>query len=200
MKKIGLLAAGLMLISYNVQAIPPPPPLPPAIGSLSAKLKVLLRVSDLTKCEGFFCDQSTATCELDVKIPVVPASSYDEGSYGPQVQSAEGQYLDCKKTVGGYEHSVGLQIYATLNAETGTLKIVNDMRSGKRTDRNDLDAGNAGRNVTVVSASLPSLKVKNSLMAQIYKSSPGKSKSAVSNTSMDVSADLDFASLTVGAP
>lgn len=199
MKKLSLMTAALVLVSFNVHAIPPPPPLPPAIGSLNAKLKVQLRISDLTKCDGYLCEQTVESCEMDVKIPVVPGSQYDEGSYGPYAQSADGDVFNCSKIVGSYEHLIGVQIYATKNAETGELKIITDLRSGKYTTRDDLKTDNSERNVTVVAASSPSLKIKSNLLAQIHNDGK-KVKTAVTDTGLDVSAELNFGSLAIGAP
>jgi hypothetical protein len=203
MKKSLFLTASLLLTSLSVQAIPPPPPLPPAIGYISAHLKIQLSITDVTKCDGYFCEQKNKECELTVRVPVVKASQYDEGFASNVIASVDGKsYASCMEEVQGYKHMASLEIYASLDENSKALKIVTNTRSNKYTQNSDLSTDNSNSSVNVISSTLPSYKARNSLLSQVNKpydfiAAQGQLKTAVANTTFSISTVLEMPSLQI---
>jgi hypothetical protein len=169
MKKSLLLSASLLLTSLGVQAIPPPPLMPPAIGYIGATLNIRLNVTDTTKCDGFFCEQKMKECNLEVRIPVTKSNLDDESYYPETIQSVDGKTTgNCEQEMAGYKHSASLKIYATVDEATQSLKIITDTRSNKSTYV-DLSTDNSQRSINLISTSLPSFVAKNSLYSKVNK-------------------------------
>jgi hypothetical protein len=190
-----LLALAFLAVSFNVHAIPPPPPPPDAIGSLSADIKISVRVTDVTKCQGYFCASESQECQLTAKIPVLPANPYGGRHYMPTTKSADGkQYATCEKEFGGDKHYVSMTVYITKNEATGELILFSDSRSGKSGNGEASTDNNASTRMALPS-NQSSFSIESALGADIHGG-----KNPLTNTNSDILMSISFPSLEVQAP
>ena len=201
MKIIRSLAALALFVSFNVHAIPPPPPLPKPIGYLSAKLKV--NVSATQACNDMICPHDSEFCDFTVKVPVVAASTYDEGYNSPTLLDLTTKKpVSCNKVFEGLNHQMGLSAYATLDSK-GLVKVISRTYFGKApypSTGRELSLSGGNYNVTILSQASPVLTVRSSTNESINFHQLGGQPPAVANTRSSVTTALEFSSLQLEGP
>jgi hypothetical protein len=195
MKK--LFALAILAVSFNVHAIPPPPPPPDAIGSLTATLKMRVLATDYTQCDGYFCKNKIVECEIQAKIPVLPANPYGGGHYMQVSKSADGKHSAvCRNVFSGFEHFVNMTVYVTKN-DASALTLFSESRSGKSKQGESLSTSNSASTVLALPSDKSSFSVSSSIGADISNYN-GNNPLAI--TSSDINLSISFPSLVVEAP